>query len=142
MKKKYIVKLSQKQITHLETIIKKGKSGARVIRRAHILLLANEGKKDEEIASISKCCAATVQNTRQKYSEKGIDKVLKEKHRSGRPAKLQGKAKAHLIALACSSPPVGRSAWTLRLLADKCVSLDLVEAISYETVRKVLKKTK
>lgn len=142
MKKKYLVTLSAEQISHLESIIRKGKAGARVIRRAHILLLASEGKKDEEIASITKCCPATVQNTRQKFSEEGFDKTLSEKPRSGRPEKLQGKAKAHLIALACSSPPEGRAVWTLRLLANNCVTLDLVEDISHETIRKVLKKTK
>ena len=142
MKKKYLVKLSETQVFHLEAIVRKGKAGARVIRRAHVLLLANEGKADGEIASTARCCAATVQNTRQKFSEEGLDKALNEKDRSGRPEKLQGKAKAHLIALACSAPPEGRAVWTLRLLANNCISLDLVENISHETIRKVLKKTK
>jgi transposase len=142
MKKKYIVELSESQVEHLQSLIQKGKSGARVIRRAHVLLLAREGKKDREIASIARCSTATVQGIRQTFSEKGLEKALQEKPRSGRPEKLQGKAKAHLIALACSDPPEGQALWTLRLLANRCVSLDLVEDISHETVRKILKKMK
>jgi transposase len=142
MKKKYIVNLTESEVAHLESIMRKGKSGARVIRRAHVLLLAHEGRKDSDIASIAKCSAATVQGIRQKFSEEGLEEALKEKQRSGRPEKLQGKAKAHLIALACSNPPEGQAMWTLRLLANRCVSLDLVEDLSHETVRKILKKTK
>lgn len=142
MRKKYLVKLTSEQILRLEAIVKKGKAGARVIRRAHILLLANQGKSDEAIASIAKCCPATAQNIRQKLTEEGFDKTLQDKPRSGRPEKLQGKARAHLIALACSNPPEGRSLWTLRLLANNCVSLDLVKEISHETIRKILKKTR
>lgn len=142
MKKKYLVKLTKSQICYLESLIRKGRAGARVIRRAHVLLLAYEEKKDHEIAPIAKCSTATVQGIRQKFSETGLESALKEKVRSERPEKLCGKAKAHLIALACSNPPEGRAMWTLRLLANQCVSLDIVENISYETIRKVLKKTK
>jgi len=142
MKKKYIVELTELQINHLQSLIRRGKSGARVIRRAHVLLLAKEGKKDHEIASMARCSASTVQGIRQVFSEEGFEKALQEKPRSGRPEKLEGKAKAHLIALACSNPPEGQALWTLRLLAGRCISLDLVEDISHETVRKILKKTK
>lgn len=142
MKKKYIVNLTESEAAHLESIMRKGKSGARVIRRAHVLLLAHAGRKDSDIASIAKCSAATVQGIRQRFLEEGLECALKEKQRSGRPEKLQGKAKAHLIALACSNPPEGQAMWTLRLLANRCVSLDLVEDLSHETVRKILKKMK
>lgn len=142
MKKKYFVKLTESQVSQLEGIIRKGKSGARVIRRAHVLLLANQGRQDHEIAPIAKCSTPTVQGIRHKFSDKGLESALKEKPRTGRPEKLQGKAKAHLIALACSDPPEGRAVWTLRLLANRCVSLDLVENVCHETIRKVLKKTK
>jgi transposase len=84
----------------------------------------------------------TVQKVRERFNKEGLAGVLKEKKRSGRPEKLQGKEKAHLIALACSNAPEGRALWTLRLLADQCVSLDLVESISHETIRTILKKTK
>lgn len=142
MKKKYFVNLSESEQFHLKSLVTKGKSGARVIRRAHVLLLAHEGRKDAEIASLAKCCAATVQGIRQQFSEQGLESTLREKPRSGRPEKLHGKAKAHLIALACSKPPEGRAMWTLRLLANQYVSLELVEDLSHETVRKILKKMK
>lgn len=142
MKKKYLVKLNESELGKLEALIRKGKAGARAIRRAHILMLAHEGKKDQEIALATKSHFMTVQKTRERFNKEGVTGVLKEKQRSGRPEKLQGKAKAHLIALACSDAPEGRPVWALRLLADRCVSLDLVDDISHETVRAILKKTK
>jgi len=142
MKKKYLVKLSESELRKLEILVQKGKAGARAIRRAHMLMLVHEGKKDEEIASATKSHFMTVQKVRERFNKEGLAGVLKEKKRSGRPEKLQGKEKAHLIALACSNAPEGRALWTLRLLADQCVSLDLVESISHETIRTILKKTK
>lgn len=142
MKKKYLVKLSESELHELENLVQKGKAGARVIRRAHILMLAHEGKQDREIASAVKSHASTVQEVRERFNKEGLVRALRDKPRSGRPEKLQGKAKAHLIALACSAAPEGRGVWTLRLLANKCVSLELAEEISHETIRKVLKKTK
>ena len=136
MKKKYIVELTELQINHLQSLIRRGKSGARVIRRAHVLLLAKEGKKDHEIASMARCSASTVQGIRQVFSEEGFEKALQEKPRSGRPEKLEGKAKAHLIALACSNPPEGQALWTLRLLADK-VELDISHVAVYNTLKKM-----
>lgn len=141
MRKKFICKLNPLEIECLESIIKKGNSKARVIRRAHTLLFTHQGKSVEEIAELLKCSKTTVQTTRQKYRVEGLEEVLKEKKRSGRPPKLEGKPKAHLIALACTTPPEGRSYWTMQLLADRLVSLRLVESISDETVRRILKKT-
>jgi transposase len=141
MSKKFRFKLKPLEIERLESIIKKGSSGARVIRRAHTLLFSHRGKSVEAIAYLLKCSKTTVQTTRQKYRSEGLESVLKEKKRSGRPPKLEGKPKAHLIALACTTPPEGRSYWTMQLLADRLVSLELVESISDETVRRTLKKT-
>lgn len=142
MKKQYTVQLSESDKVRLEAMCKKGRAGARQIRRANILLLASEGKTDDEIAEQVRSCRATVANTRKKHYEGGIEKALGESTREGRPEKLQGKEKAHLIALACSEPPDGRAVWTMRLLADKCIELRLVDVISDETVRLVLKKTR
>lgn len=106
-----------------------------MIRRAHILMLAHEGKQDKEIASVVKSHVSTVQEVRERFYKEGLGRALRDKPRSGRSEKLHGKAKAHLIALACISAPEGRGMWTLRLLANKCVSLELTEKISHETIR-------
>lgn len=141
MSKKPLFKLKPLEVEHLESVIRKGNSKARVIRRAHTLLFTHQGKSVEEIAWLLKCSKTTIQATRQKYRIEGLEAALKEKKRNGRPPKLVGKPKAHLIALACTNPPEGRSYWTMQLLADRLVSLELVESISDETVRRTLKKT-
>ena len=142
MNKKWSVYLTNEERVELEKIIKKGKSSARVIRRAQTLLFADEKKTDCEISSLLRCSETCVYITRRAYCEHGLKQALNEKVRSGRPEKLVGKAKAHLIALACSEPPEGRSCWTMQLLADRCVTLELTDSISDETVRRMLKKTK
>lgn len=142
MNKKWAIRLTVEDRNELEGIVKKGKSSARTIRRAQILLLADENKPDVQIASLLRCCEVSVYNTRRAYCEQGLQQSLKEKARSGRPEKLVGKSKAHLIALACSEPPEGRACWTMQLLADRCITLELTDSISDETVRRTLKKTK
>lgn len=142
MDKKWTIALNSEERSRIEMIIKKGKSSARTIRRAQSLLFASEGKEDKEISSLLKCAESSIYLTRRRYCEEGLEVVLKEKPRSGRPQKLVGKAKAHLIALACSDPPEGRACWTMQLLADRCISLELVDSITKDTVRRVLKKTK
>lgn len=142
MEKKWVIRLDSKERAILEAIIKKGKSSARKIRRAQTLLFANEGKEDKEVASLLKCAESSIYCTRRRYCEEGLEAALKERARSGRPEKLIGKAKAHLIALACSDPPEGRACWTMQLLTDRCISLELVDSITKDTVRRVLKKTK
>jgi len=141
MAKKYIVTLSEDEQQQLNSHISKGTKGARSIRRAHILLQANEGVKDEDIAVYQRCGASTVQRTRQRYVEEGLPNALNDKPKVGKPEKLTSKAKAHLVALACSEPPEGRGVWTLRLLGDRLVELALVDSISIECVRTHLKKT-
>ncbi len=142
MNKKWIIHLDAEGRDKLRAIIKKGKSSARTIRRAQTLLFADEGKDDKQIAYLLKCAESSVYCTRRRYCEKGLEIALKEKARSGRPEKLVGKSKAHLIALACSEPPEGRACWTMQLLTDRCISLELVDSITKDTVRRVLKKTK
>ena len=142
MNKKWSICLSIEERKKLEAIIRKGKSPARTIRRAQTLLFADEGKENKTIAGLLKCAVSSVYITQQVYCKEGLNNALNEKPRSGRPEKMVGKAKAHLIALACSSPPDGRACWTMQLLADRCITLQLVDSITKDTVRRILKKTK
>lgn len=142
MERKWSVHLDSMGREKLKAMIRKGKASARTIRRAQTLLFADEGKEDKEIAALLKSAESSVYCTRRRYCQEGLEAALKEKPRSGRPEKLVGKAKAHLIAIACSHPPEGRSCWTMQLLADRCISLELVDSIAKDTVRRVLKKTR
>ena len=139
---KYIVNLSDEEREYLYQITSKGKTTGRIVKRAQILLLADEGHPDETIATMLKVGESTVHRTRQKCVESGIALALKESPRQGRKRKLDGKTEAFLVATACSTPPSGRESWTMQLLADYLVELDLVESLSDETVRRTLKKTK
>jgi transposase len=104
-------------------------------------LLADTGKKDREIAEALQVCIQTVHKVRKRFFKEKSIKSLEEKPRSGKPPKLAGLTAAHITALACSDPPEGRKRWTLRLLADRAVELELVDTISHEGLRKLLKKT-
>lgn len=139
-KKKYLVILRAEERAQLRTVITKGKQSARMIRRAHILLLAAEGQTDEQIAHALHLGRATVERTRRRFQQDRLQ-ALQERPRPGAKSKLDGKQAAHLIALACSTPPAGRHGWTMQLLADRLVARGVVETISDETVRRVLKKT-
>jgi transposase len=108
--------------------------------RARILLLGDEGSTDEAIAAALHVHRATVERTRRRLVEGGVDRAPSERPRPGGRAKLDGKQEMVLVALACSHAPEGRSRWTLRLLADRLVELEVVDAISDETVRRTLKK--
>ncbi len=141
MAKKYIVDLTPEEKAYLQTLIKKGKRSAGQIRRSHILLLAHEGKTDITIAEILHTGVRTVERTRQKFVEGGIDWALSERPKPPQSRKLNGKQEALLIATACSDPPEGRTKWTMQLLADRLVTLGVVDSISDETVRRTLKKT-
>jgi transposase len=139
--KKYDVKFNHEQRQQLLDLIQKGHASARMITRARILLLASEGRSDDDIANNLHTSLSTVVRVRKSYCTAGLDESLTEKKRSGAPAKLDGKAEAKLTAIACSTPPEGHSRWTLRLLADKVVELELVDTISHVTIGNVLKKT-
>ena len=146
MNKKYIVRLSDKERRELEQLIAKGKTAAYRIRHAHILLKADaDGPAwgDTRIAEAFSCHARTIEGIRKRFVEQGFDAALNRKKRAMPPREklLDGEKEARLIALSCSKPPKGRGRWSLHLLADKMVELEIVENISHETVRQTLKKT-
>jgi transposase len=146
MNKKYIVKLTSQERKMLGELVHKGKNPAYKIKHAHILLQADQrrrGWKDERIAQSLGCHLNTVRNVRERFVKEGLEMALERKKQEtpSRLKLLDGKKEAHLIALGCSQPPKGFARWTLQLLADKLVSLEMVESISLETVRQTLKKT-
>jgi len=140
MAKKYIVDLTSAEREELLTLIDQGEVSARKIKRAHMLLLADEGRKDVEIVTALHTSVRTVERTRQRFVLEGLRAALNERRRPGAKCKLDAKGKALLETLAQSEPPSGRKRWTLHLLADRLVELKMVETISDETVRKHLKK--
>lgn len=141
MSDKYIVDVTAAEHEYLGGLLKHGKSSARKIARAHMLLHAAEGLSDAEIADTLRVGLSTIHRTRQRFVEAGVEHALSERRRAGVRPKLAGKQEAFLVALACSTPPAGRARWTMQLLADRLVELTTVEGISDETVRRTLKKT-
>jgi len=135
---KYPVTLSEREREELRTLSRTGKAAARVIQRAQILLWSDEGKADKEIAALTGCALMTVASTRQRWM---TEKRLTDLARLGSKPKLDAKQESVLVALACSDAPEGRATWTMQLLADKLVELKVVESISDEAVRRILKKT-
>jgi len=147
MKKKYIVTLTQEERRMLWEMVSRGKAAARKLMHARILLKADasEGSAGLDDATIAQEVAtgrATVERVRKEFVEEGLEAALeRRKPRRVYQRRLDGDGEAHLIALACGQAPEGRSRWTLRLLADRMVALEYVEAVSHETVHRVLKKT-
>jgi transposase len=141
MAKRYIVTLTEDERAYLLTLTKKGKIAARKLTHAHILLQADAGDMDAVIAAALQVGIATVERVRKRFVEEGLEAALNERPRPGGQRKLDGKQEAFLIALACSTPPEGRTSWTMQLLAHKLVELRVIDAISDETVRRTLKKT-
>lgn len=140
-KKQHTVSLTQEENAYLFSYITTGVHSARSIKRAQILLLASRRRSDPQIAEQLGVCRATVYNIRRRYCTEGLQAALNEKPRPGAPKKLDGRGEARFTAIACSDPPMGRQRWTLRLLADKVIALELVDGISPATVRSLLKKT-
>ena len=140
-KKKYIVDLTAEERTVLEQLLHKGKSNARKLTRARILLHAAEGETEAEIATALTVGVATVERTRQRFVEANLE-ALHDRPRPGGQCKLSGKQEAHLIAVACTPAPEGHTRWTLQLLAEQVVTLGFAQSIARETVRQVLKKTR
>ena len=138
---KYLVDLTEEEQGYLLDAIHKGKTTARRVARAHVLLRAAEGATDEEIAQTLHLGIATVHRTRQRFVDEGLPAALSERSRLGAPPALTGKQAAFLVALACSTPPVGRHRWTLKLLANRFIALRQIDLISPDTVGRVLKKT-
>lgn len=147
MVKKYIVRLSDDERKELTQMVYKGKVAAYKRLHAQVLLKADisgkgPGWKDQEIATSFDITVRSIERIRKRLVEYGLNAAISRAKGGGSKRKLDGSAEAHLIALACSDPPEGRCQWTLKLLADKMVELKYTDTISYETVRRVLKKTK
>jgi len=138
--KKYMVKLTEEERESLLSLTSKGESKARAMKRAQILLKADEGFKDAEIVKALNISRPTVERIRKRFVEGNVEKALYDDPRPGSKTKLDGRKEAELIALACSDAPDGHGKWSLRMLADRLVELDIVDGISHETVRQTLKK--
>jgi transposase len=146
-KKRYVVRLTDDERENLEALVRRGRAHARKLLYARILLKADASEggsawTDERIAEALETSTATVARERRRFCEQGLEVALMPR-KPGRPRRrvLDGRAEAHLVALACSEPPEGRESWTLRLLADRMVELGHAESVSHETVRRTLKKT-
>jgi len=148
MKKKYIVTLMEEERRMLQEMLSRGKAAARKLMHARILLKADAAAggpawEDQSIAEALEVGRATVERVRKQFVEEGLEAALeRRKPRRVYERKLDGDGEAHLVALACQEPPEGRSRWTLRLLADRMVQLEYVDQLSYQTVRRTLKKTR
>lgn len=147
MKKKYPVVLTDSERGQLTQLIAAGTAPARKLIHARILLKADQGSsgpgwRDAAIAEAVEVSQPTVSRVRKQYVEAGVEAALNRRApRRYSRRKLDGGQEAHLIALACSQPPTGHGRWSLRLLADRLVELDVVDSVSYQSVRRVLKKT-
>ena len=146
MKKKYLVRLSAEERVQLSSLVRKGKAAAYRRTHAQILLLVDEGEsgpglRDSEAAGQLGVNERTVSRLRERCVTQGLEAALeRQKHSRTKPRALDGDGEAQLVALMCSEPPAGQSRWTLRLLGGRLVELGVVDAISGETVRQVLKK--
>ncbi len=139
--KRYRVNLTEAEREHLLDITRRGKSSARKVKQSLILCKADAGLTDQQVGQALLVGTATVSRVRRRFVEEGLESALNERPRPGQRRKLDGKQEAHLVAVACSSAPEGHTRWTLQLLADQVVKLELADSISRETVRQVLKKT-
>ena len=145
--KKYIVRLSAEERAHLEALIRTGKRSAQLMTKARILLKADasagDGWSDSQIAQALDTSIATIARTRRQLTEEGFEAVLRYKYNpnSARPRTFDGAAEAKLIALACSPAPAGYARWSLRLLEEKVVELNIVDKASDNTIGRTLKKT-
>jgi transposase len=141
MVKRYRVTLSEEERERLHLLTRKGTAAVRMVRRAQILLLASEDRVDEEIAAALHVGVRTVERTRQRFVEEGLEASLRERPRPGARPKLGPKEQAYVVALACTKPPEGRERWTMQLLADRIVELQIVPDITDEAIRRLLKRT-
>ena len=139
--KRYTIQLTTEEREQLNRLVRGGKHAARIVTRARILIKIDEGWAVPQTAAALDASEGTVYAVKRRYAAEGLDGVLHDRVQANRVRKLDQKAEAHLIALACSDAPEGHDHWTLQLLADRMVELGLVESLSYETVRLKLKKT-
>lgn len=147
MRKRFVVRLTESEREDLKGLIARGTAPARKLLHARVLLKADErpegpGLVDEAIAEAVEVSQPTVFRIRRQYVEQGVDAALNRRPPTREYQRtLDGAQEAHLVALACGAPPEGHARWSLRLLADRLVELEIVDAVSYQTVRRVLKKT-
>jgi hypothetical protein len=144
---KYVVRLTPQERRNLRDLVRKGKTQAYRIKHANILLAVDaDGPAwtNDHVAEAFGCCANTISNVRRRFVQHGLEAALgrREQKNPRRRRVLDGEGEAHLIALACSPAPEGRARWTLRLLADRLVELDVVDSVSPQTVLRTLKKTR
>ena len=140
MRKAAIVRLTIDQRVELTERLKREALTARQRRHFQILLLADDGWTDQQIAVATAGSRSTVARHRKRFVQDGLEATLRDKPRSGAPAKMDGKQEAMIVALACSDAPDGRTVWTAKLLANRVVEMEIVESVSVSTVRRVLKK--
>jgi len=143
-RKRIEVHLTPEEHQSLSTYVAHGHKSARAINRARILLLAHDGRTDPDIAKVLGVSRVTVYNIRKRYHHNGEQHILDVIHdapRTGRPIQFDSTVEAKVTMIACSDPPHGAARWTLHLIADQLVTLDIVDTISHESVRGILKKT-
>ena len=136
------INLKSNEVKFLTKFIRKGKKNARSLTRARILLLANKGKGDTEIANILGVGRSTALRIRKRYLEEGLQSALVDKPRPGQPEKYNERQAAEIVALACTEPPEGRNKWSLALLCEELRKKEGFETINRETIRLILKKNK
>lgn len=141
MKKQKKIRLKPKERENLQELLRKGKEKARKLTRCRILLLSDESRTNSEITKVLHIALNTVRQVCWRYLHEGLEDAINERQRSGAPKKFTGVQKAQITALACSKAPDGHSKWTLRLLADKIVELNISNDISRMSVDRILKKT-
>jgi len=139
--KRYRVTLTDAERERLDNLTRKGTASVRMVRRAQTLLLAAEERTDEDIAAALRIGVSTVERTRRRCVEEGLEAALRERPRPGARPKLGPKERAFVVALACTRPPEGRRRWTMQLLADRLVELQVVPDITDEAIRLLLKRT-
>jgi hypothetical protein len=146
--KKYVVRLTSEERASIERLVSVGKAAARKLLHGRVLLQVDQGAEgpawpDAKVSEALRVHPNTIGGIRQRFVEQGVEAALnrKKQERPSRQPKFDGKAEAHVIAIRCGQPPKGRTRWTLRLLADRLVELQIVDSVCHETVRQVLKKT-
>ena len=137
----YRVRLTSAERQDLTALTRRGTASVREVTRARVLLLAERATPDQQIAQAVALHPRTIQRIRRRWTEGGLDAALHDRPRPGAARVLDDKQEAHLLALACSSPPAGRTTWTMQLLSERLVELAVVGSLSDETVRRTLQKT-
>ena len=139
--KKHIVSLTETDRKTLKSYLRSGVHSTRFLNRVRVLLRADDGQGDPDIARHVGVSKVTAYNIRRRFATQGLQAALHEKPRSGAPRKITGQDKANVVLLACTDAPDGRTRWTNRLLADKLVEQETIPSISYKSVERILKKT-